>query len=140
MVGQPPGGSGDINARRLAQKFGERWNAQFIVDNKAGANGLLAIRLLAQAEPDGYTVFLTGSGLILAAALQQLDFDALKAIAPVAALTVQPYLLVTSPSISANSLEELLALARSKPGTLNFASQGAGSIAHMGMEMLRTYP
>lgn len=136
MVGQPPGGTSDILARTLAQKFTERWGSQFIVDNKGGANGLISLQLLAQAEPDGHTILISGSTVILAAAMQLIKFDALKAFIPIVQLTTQPYLLVAATSVPAGSLKELIALAKSNPGLLNYASQGAGSISHLGMELL----
>jgi len=136
IVGFSPGGGSDILARLLSEKLAESWGRPFVVDNRSGAGGTIALTLAASAAPDGYTLLMiSGSQITNAVLMTKLPLDVLKAYTPVTQATSQPYLLVVHPSLPVRSVKELIAFARSKPGTLNYASSGTGSFAHLGMEL-----
>lgn len=138
IVGFSPGGGSDILARLLSEKLTESWGRPFVVDNRSGAGGTIALSLTANAAPDGYTMMMiSGSQITNAVLMTKMNLDVLKAFAPVTQATSQPYILVVHPSIAAKSVKELIALAKSKPGTLNYASSGTGSFAHLGMELFK---
>jgi len=139
IVGFSPGGGSDILARLLSEKLAESWGRPFVVDNRSGAGGTIALTLAASAAPDGYTLLMiSGSQITNAVLMTKLPLDVLKAYAPVTQATSQPYLLVVHPSLPVRSVKELIAFARSKPGTLNYASSGTGSFAHLGMELFNS--
>ena len=136
IVGFSPGGGSDILARLLSEKLAESWGRPFVVDNRSGAGGTIALMLAASAAPDGYTLLMiSGSQITNAVLMTKLPLDVLKAYAPVTQATSQPYLLVVHPSLPVRSVKELIAFAKSKPGTLNYASSGTGSFAHLGIEL-----
>jgi len=138
IVGFSPGGGSDILARLLSDKLTESWGRPFVVDNRSGAGGTIALTLTANAAPDGYTVMMiSGSQITNAVLMTKMNLDVLKAYAPVTQATSQPYILVVHPSVAAKNVKELIALARAKPGTLNYASSGTGSFAHLGMELFK---
>ena len=140
IVTYPAGGPADIAARALAQKLGELWGQQVVVDNRAGAGGIIGTELAAKAAPDGYTLLHgTAAGLIINSLLmKKLPYDAFRDFAPVSMVVMVPQLLVLHPGMPVNSLKELIALAKAKPGQLNYASVGAGSPNHLGMELLKS--
>jgi tripartite-type tricarboxylate transporter receptor subunit TctC len=139
IVGFSPGGGSDILARLLSDKLTESWGRPFVVDNRSGAGGTIALSLTANAAPDGYTVMMiSGSQITNAVLMTKMNLDVLKAYAPVTQATSQPYILVVHPSVAAKNVKELIALAKAKPGTLNYASSGTGSFAHLGMELFKT--
>jgi len=136
LVGNAPGGGVDLTARVVAQKLTDRWGRPFVVDNRPGGTGLIAIDLTANATPDGYTLLVTpGSFISSATAQKKLPFDPRKALAPVTQLTSLCYMLMVNPSVPAKSVRELIAHGKSRPNPLNFGSSGVGSIAHLAGEL-----
>jgi tripartite-type tricarboxylate transporter receptor subunit TctC len=139
LVGFSPGGGSDILARLLSEKLTESWDHPFVVDNRSGAGGTIALALGANATPDGYTLMMiSGSQITNAVLMTKINLDVLKAYAPVTQATSQPYILVVHPSVPAKNVKELIALAKARPGALNYASSGTGSFAHLGMELFKT--
>jgi tripartite-type tricarboxylate transporter receptor subunit TctC len=138
LVGFTPGGGPDITARWVAQKLGEAWKQQVIVDNRPGAGGTIAAGAVARAAPDGYTLLSVSSAHAVAAAIYpKLPYDTLKDLAGITETASSCYVLVTPPSQGTRTLRELIALAKAKPGQLNFASAGVGSGTHFAGEMLK---
>jgi tripartite-type tricarboxylate transporter receptor subunit TctC len=135
LVGNPPGGGVDTIARMVATQLTERWGKAVIVENMAGATGQLAMNALAKGDPDGHLMLLGGSQLVISTVLKKIPFDIRKAYAPVVQLTSQPYMLVVHPGVAARSVKELIASARSKPGSLNYGTTGVGSLAHLGLAL-----
>jgi len=135
VVGFAAGGSGDVIARLVAQKLTEALGQQFIVDNRPGASSNIGAAYVAKAPPDGYTL-LMGSNTLAANVniFRQLPFDVRRDFLPVVLVDKQPSVLVLHPSVPAKTLQEFLALARSRPGELNYASAGPGSGQHMAAE------
>jgi tripartite-type tricarboxylate transporter receptor subunit TctC len=138
-VPYPPGGPTDFTGRTVAQKLTQLIGQQVVVDNRPGAGTVIGSELVARANPDGYTLlFGTGGGTFLAPLmLPKVPYDPLRDFAPVAMLVVSPQVLVAHPAVAANSVNELIALAKAKPGTLNFASVGTGTSPHLGGELLQ---
>lgn len=139
VVTYPPGGPTDVVARAIGAKLTEAWGQQIVIDNRAGAGGVIGTDIAAKAVPDGYTLlFGTSAGLTINPALNsKLPYDAVKDFAPVSLLVLNPQILVVHPTVPANSVKELVALAKARPGQLNYASVGLGSPNHMGMELLK---
>ncbi len=135
IVPFPPGGSTDPVARLVGQKLTESWGQQVIVDNRPGGNTVIGTEALAKSTPDGYTILLSGGNLILTPLLFPAPYDPIKDLAPVATLAKGEYVLVISPSVPANNLQELIALAKSKPGQLNYASSSSGTTNHLAGEL-----
>jgi len=140
VVTYTAGGPADIAARALAQKLAEMWGQQVVVDNRAGAGGIIGTELVAKAAPDGYTLLHgTAAGLIINPLLvKKLPYDTFRDFAPVSMVVIVPQLLVTHPALPATTLKELIALAKARPGALNYASVGIGSPNHLGMELLKS--
>lgn len=140
IVAFPPGGSTDIIARVVGQKLGERLGTQVVIDNRGGAGGTLGTEIAAKANPDGYTLTMgtTSTHVIAPAAYGKLKYDAVKDFEPITLVASTPYLLVVHPGVKANNLKEFIALAKSQPGKLNYASAGTGSTTQLAMEMLKT--
>ncbi len=134
-----PGGTVDLVARTIAQKLTETWGLPVIVDNRPGAGTTIGTEIVAHAVPDGYTLLQT-SGTIAAnvTLYPKLSFHPVKDLAPIAMIVESPYVFVVHPSLPAKSVQEFIALAKAKPGTINFASVGTGSTAHLTMELLRS--
>lgn len=127
-----PGGGTDITARSIALKLGERWGQQVVVDNRPGANGTIGVDLAAKSAPDGYTLtMISSSHAVNVNLLKTVPYDLLKDLAPVTQATRQPYSLVIHPSLPAKSVKQLIALAKARPGDLNFGSSGAGGLSHL---------
>ncbi len=127
-----PGGGTDITARLIGQKLSENLGTAFIVDNRGGGNGALGMEAAAKAAPDGYTlVMITSSQAINMSAYARPSYDLLRDYEPVTRAASQPYALVINPSVAAKSVKELIALAAAKPGALNCASSGEGSLSHL---------
>ncbi len=136
------GGGGDLVARTLATELSRDLGQSFLVDNRAGGNGNIGTEVVARAQPDGYTLLVTTNATI--AINPQLfrkvvTYDPVKDFAPVTLLASQPFALVAHPSLPAKTVLDLIAIARAKPGTLNYASSGSGGGAHLAGEMLRTF-
>jgi len=140
IVAFPPGGSTDIIARLVGQKLGERLGQQVIVDNRGGAGGTIGTEIAAKATPDGHTLTMgtTSTHVIAPAAYAKVNYDPIKDFVPITLVASTPYLLVLHPSVQAKSLKEFIALVKSQPGKLNFASAGTGSTTQLAMEMLKT--
>jgi tripartite-type tricarboxylate transporter receptor subunit TctC len=133
------GGGTDIMARAVAQKYIETWGQSVIVDNRAGGNGNIGTDVVAKALPDGYTLcFTTNATIVVNPNLLKLPYDPVKDFAPVSLAATLPFVLVAHPSLPAKSVTELIALAKAKPGQLNFGSSGGGGGAHLSGEMLKT--
>jgi tripartite-type tricarboxylate transporter receptor subunit TctC len=133
----PPGGGTDVVGRLLAQKLGQALGQQVIVDNRAGAGGRIGTELVAKSPPDGYTLMLGTSSVMGTgpALYQKLPFRMPGDFAPISLVAYTAYVLVTHPSVPASSVKQLIALARSKPGRLTYASSGAGGAAHLSGEL-----
>ena len=142
VVPNPPGGTSDILARTIGQKLNEAWGQPVIVENRAGANGNIGANLVAKSPSDGYTLLLTDVGAlaISPSVFADLPFDPVRDFAPVVLISYSPHVLGVHPSIPATTVKELIALAKSRPGELNFATAGVGSAPHLaGVEFaLRT--
>ena len=132
VVPLAPGGATDIQARVFSQKLSQSLGQTFIVDNRAGAGGLIAFNFVQQAAPDGYTLLATTPTLTIMPALyEKPSFDAMKDFEPVILMSKAPFALISNPSFPANSLKEFLAWAKANPGKLNFAIPGVGTINHL---------
>ena len=133
----PAGGSIDTAGRAVAQKVADTFGQQIVIDNRTGAGGVIGTETAARAVPDGYTLVIGGTGtLALSPHLhRKLPYDPVRDFAPVTMLIASPYVIVVHPSVAANSVRELIALAKAKPGQINYASGGAGSAPHFASEM-----
>jgi len=133
-----PGGASDLTARTLAQKMGDSMGQPVVVDNKPGANGSIGTEFVAKAAPDGYTILLTdrGSLTVNPALYAKLPYDPVKDFSYIGIVTDGPYVLVVNPKLNVKTLAELVALAKAKPGTLNYSSFGIGSMAQLNLEAL----
>ena len=134
-----PGGGSDVMARLVAQKLTEAFKQPVVVENRAGAGGRVGTELVARSTPDGYTLLLTGSGsIILAPALyQKIPYDSQKDLAPITTVASSSHILVVHPTVPVHSVKQLIALARSRPATLNYASSGPGAPAHLAAELFQ---
>ncbi len=139
IVAFPPGGSTDIIARLVGQKLGEKLGQQIVIDNRGGAGGTIGTEIAARANPDGYTLTMgtTSTHVIAPNVYSKIKYDPVKDFAPITLVASTPYLLVVHPGVKANSLKEFVALVKSQPGKLNFASAGTGSTTQLAMEMLK---
>jgi tripartite-type tricarboxylate transporter receptor subunit TctC len=138
IVPFPAGGAVDGTARDFAQRFTEVFGQQFIVDNRSGAGGNIGADLVAKASPDGYTLLVTTPGHAIAPSLyRNLPFDPVKDFAPVSQITQTFLLLVANPALPVRSVRELVALAKSQPGRLNYGHTGVGVAPHLVGEMMR---
>lgn len=135
----PPGGGLDIMARVIAQWLTEAWKQQVVVDNRPGAGGSIGAAIAARAPADGYTLLLVSSSHTINASLyEKLSYDTLKDFDPVVLTTAAPHLLVVHPSFPASTVRELVALAKSRPGQISYASGGVGSSTHLAAELFRS--
>jgi len=139
MVPFPPGGSTDIVARIVAQKLSSQLGQGVVIENRGGAGGTLGTAVVAKAPADGYLLVVgtTSTHVVAPSVYSKLEYDPIKDFAPISLMAVTPYLLVVNPAVPAKSLKELVALMRSQPGKLNYASAGVGSTTHLAMEMLK---
>jgi tripartite-type tricarboxylate transporter receptor subunit TctC len=135
IVPFPPGGSTTIIARLMGQKLTESWGQQIVVDNRGGGNTIIGSEALVKAAPDGYTILQVTSTHVINPSLLKTPYDAVKDFAPVATLVGTETLMVVTPSLPASNLKEFIALAKSKPGQLNFASSGSGTTNHLAVEL-----
>jgi tripartite-type tricarboxylate transporter receptor subunit TctC len=139
VVPQTPGGATDVFARKLGQILSERWGQPVVIENRAGAGGVVGTDVVAKSPPDGYTLLVTyaGSQAINASLYPRLPFDTIKDFQTVATIAVTPFILIVNPKLPAKDLAEFIALAKAKPGTLTYASSGNGSVNHLLGEMLK---
>ena len=140
LIGFPPGGPLDAHARLLADRLGQVLGQPVIIDYKAGAGGTVGAEFVAKSAPDGYTLLManTGTMVINPAVYTKLGYQTLKDFAPVARTAQQPLALVVNPNVPAKTVQELVALAKAKPGQLNYGSAGNGGISHLVPEMFKT--
>ena len=131
-----PGGASDLTARTLAQKMGESMGQSIVVENKPGANGVVGIESVAKSQPDGYTILLTdrGSLTVNPSLYVKLPYDPVKDFSYIGIATDGPYVLVANPKLDVKTVQELVALAKAKPGTVNYSSFGVGSMAQLNLE------
>ena len=137
LVGFTPGAAADITARVLASRLTQILNQQVVVENKPGAGSSLAADYVSHAAKDGYTLLIGTSANLTNAVISQpnLGFDFVKDFAPIALITTAPVILVVNPSLGVNSVQELIALARKKPGEINYGSTGVGAAPHLAGEL-----
>ncbi|HTO51461.1 MAG TPA: tripartite tricarboxylate transporter substrate binding protein [Burkholderiales bacterium] len=139
IVGFTPGGGPDITARYLAQKLAESLKQQVLVENRPGAGGTVAANFVATAPPDGYTLLSVSSAHAVAPAIYaKLPYDTQKDLAGITLTATSKYLLVVPPSLGAKSVQELIAMAKARPGHLNFSSAGVGSGTHFAAELFKS--
>ena len=139
LVPFTPGGGTDILARVVGAKMSESMGQQIVVDNRPGGNTLIATEAVVRAAPDGYTLILQTNNLAANPTLYRgkISFDTLKDLAPVSLVAGNPHILVVHPSVPARNLREFIALAKSKPGSITFATAGAGTVNHLSGELLK---
>ena len=136
VVPVAPGGGNDIVARLLAQRLTAKWGQQVVVDNRPGASTAIGAEIVARANPDGYTIMFHSASFAINAAMQsKLAFDPIKDFTPISLIARVPQILVVNPAFPPKTLAELIALAKAKPGEINFASSGTGSSPHLAMEV-----
>jgi len=132
-----PGGGNDIMGRFIAAKLTERLGRQTVVENRPGADGIIGADVVAKAPPDGYTLLIISVSYAMNAALHKLPYDPVTSFAPVAQIGIGPSVLATTPSLPVNSVKQLIALARARPGRLNYASAGIGGVNHFSGELFK---
>ncbi len=140
VIPYPPGGASDVTARLLGVKMTETWAQQVVIDNRPGANGIIALDLVAKAPKDGYTLLMAnlGPNAINPGVYAKLPYDAEKSFAPVTLTTIVPQVIVANSSIGVTNLQQMIALAKSKPGQTKYGNGGNGSANHLAMEMLKS--
>jgi tripartite-type tricarboxylate transporter receptor subunit TctC len=140
VVPQAAGGGTDTFARAIGQKLSERWGQPVVIENKAGAGGVVGTDFVAKAPADGYTLLVTyeGSQAINQSLYEKLPFDSLKDFYPIATIAVTPFILIVGPRVEAKTLKEFIAFARANPDRLSYGSAGNGSVNHLLGEMLKT--
>jgi tripartite-type tricarboxylate transporter receptor subunit TctC len=138
VVPYTAGGGVDIAARILGQKLSEHWGQPVVIDNRAGGNGIIGQEVVARATADGHTVLIQSVAFAVNPSLYKLPYDTNKDFIPITQIAGTPLMLVVNPAVAAKSVKELVALAKSKPNQLNYASFGSGSIAHLAGELFKT--
>jgi len=139
VVPNPPGGLVDTSARLLSEPLTRVIGQTVVVDNRPGASGNIAYQFVANAKPDGYTLLISYSGYHVGnpALMDKLPWDPVKDFSPIALLTISTNVIAVHPSVPVNTLKEFIAYAKANPGKLNYASQGNGSVSHIGTEMFK---
>jgi tripartite-type tricarboxylate transporter receptor subunit TctC len=140
IVAYPPGGGTDQVGRVMAEQLTQTLGQQVVVDNRGGATGNIGTELAARAAPDGYTLLMgnVAPNAVNVSLFKKLGFDPVKDFAPVSLVAITPNILVTHPSVPVKTIKELIALAKAKPGALNFPSAGVGSSSHLAGELLKS--
>lgn len=139
IVPYPPGGATDVMARTVAQKLNESWQQAVVVENKPGASGSVGSEIVAKSVPDGYTLLVQGTQHAINLSLyKQLPYDTLRDFVPINYIASAPFLLVLHPSVTANTVAELIAYIKARPGGLNYGSSGVGGGAHLAGEIFKT--
>ncbi|MGZ8155450.1 MAG: Bug family tripartite tricarboxylate transporter substrate binding protein [Burkholderiales bacterium] len=139
IVGFPPGGATDLVARQIAPKMSQALGRQVIVDNRPGANGVISNELIMRADPDGHTIGFGHIGtLVISPVITKVPYDVQKDLAPIGQVVSLQNIIVVTPSLPAKTLKEYIALARSKPGEMLYASSGSGSPGHLAAVLLET--
>jgi tripartite-type tricarboxylate transporter receptor subunit TctC len=137
IVPFPPGGSNDVVGRLVAMQLSTQLGQQVFVDNRGGAGGVIGTEACATAAPDGYTLCIISIAHAVNPALHKLNYDPIKSFAPISIFATGPNVLAINPTLPVNSVKELVALAKQKPGELNYASAGVGSFQHLGGELFK---
>lgn len=137
VIGIAPGGALDTMSRLAAQRLQERLGQTVIVDNRPGGGTVLGMDIVAQAQPDGYTLLGASDTLMLNGVFKRAAYDVRKAFIPIAQLSTQPYILVVHPGVPAKTVREFIAYAKTRPGTLSYGSQGVGTNGHIGWERFK---
>jgi tripartite-type tricarboxylate transporter receptor subunit TctC len=137
IVPFPPGGSNDVLARYLGVKLTDRVRQQVVIDNRAGANGIIGTEIAANAPADGYTMLMVSTSYVMNAAVRPLPYDVVKSFDPVGTIGSSPNCIVVSPAIGISSIADLIARAKASPGKLNYASTGIGGFNHFGGELFK---
>jgi tripartite-type tricarboxylate transporter receptor subunit TctC len=139
VVHFPPGGPTDLVARMIGQELNKAWGQQVVIDNRPGAGGIVGVEMIVRAPADGYNLlFATGGSMSIAPAVySKLPYNVFNDLAPVSLVVINPQILVAHPSLPAGTVKELIALAKSRPGQINYASVGPGSPQHLGVEMMK---
>jgi tripartite-type tricarboxylate transporter receptor subunit TctC len=136
VVGYPPGGPTDVIARVVAQKLTESWSQQVIVDNRPGASGMIGAEHVARSAPDGHTLLMVPvTFAVIPSMLKKMPYDTEKDLAPVAQVAAAPFILVVHPTLPVKTVKDLVALAKSRPGQLNYASASPGGMPHLAGEL-----
>ncbi len=140
VIPYPPGGASDVTARTLGIKLSEALGQPVVIENRPGANGIIALENVAKSPPDGYTLLMAnlGPNAINAAVYSKLPYDSIKDFTPIMLTTLVPQILVVNPALPVTSVKELIALAKAQPGKLNFASAGNGSSNHLSGELFKS--
>jgi tripartite-type tricarboxylate transporter receptor subunit TctC len=134
-----PGGPVDLTARIVAQKLGETFSQQFVVDNRTGASGMIGAEQVAKSAPDGYTMLVNSSiHVIVPSLFSKMNYDPLRDFTPVSVVSTSPLVLVVTPALPAKNVREFIALAKARPGELSFGSSGSGSSTHLTAELLKS--
>ena len=137
VVPFPPGGASDVTARMLADKFASSWGANVVVDNRTGASGIIGTDIVAKAAPDGYTLGFVALSFAINPSIHKLPYDANRDFTYITVVASNPLALVVNNNVPANSVKELIDLARAKPDALSFASSGTGTSPHMSAELFK---
>ena len=139
VIPYPPGGASDITARLIGVKMTESWNQQVVIDNRGGANGIIALDLVTTALPDSYTILMAnlGPNAINPGVYSKLPYDAEKSFAPVTLTTIVPQVIVANATLNIGNLRQMLTAAKARPGQLKYGNGGNGSANHLAMEMLK---
>ena len=140
VVPFPAGGGADIFARLIGRRLGENLGQTLVVDNRAGASGIIGCEAVARSAPDGYTLLMgtTGTHTTNPAVFSKLPYDPIKDFAPVSLVAESPFVLLVHPSLPVKNVKELIQFAKSRPGELNYASSGLGSSSHLGFELFNS--
>lgn len=139
IIPYPPGGAGDIVGRLLGNSLSAAMGQQFVSDNRGGGGQIIATQISANAAPDGYTLFLASATHSINPALRnKLPYDTLRDFAPITLVAESPLVFVVHPALKATSIKELIALAKTQPGRINYASSGPGTGGHMSVELLKS--
>lgn len=138
IVSSAPGGGQDVTTRPVAQKLAEALGVSVVVDNRGGASGIIAMDVTRQAAPDGYTLMVGATSMILMAVTKKVSYDIREVFDPVVQMTSQPYLLVFHPSIPVSTPKDFVAYAKTKPGMLTYGTSGPGSLHNLGMELFQS--
>jgi tripartite-type tricarboxylate transporter receptor subunit TctC len=139
LVGYPPGGGTDLVARLMAQPLSERWKQPVVVENRPGANAIIATDAVVKSKPDGYTLLMAYATELAVnpATFKKLPYDPVRDLAPIAQLGAAPLVMAAHPSLPAQNVRELVALAKGKPGSLSYSSSGNGSVHHFAGELFK---
>lgn len=139
IIPQSAGSATDTVARMIGSRLAEKFGQPVIPENRAGAGGVIGAEITAKAAPDGYTITIVSATHTVNPSLRRnLPYDTIADFAPVTMATAQPYVMLAHPSLPAKNVKELVALARTRPGQINYASSGAGTLGHLGFELLKT--